>query len=211
MYDSIPATSDAVPIVGSVFMFILVLCGLTLFFTFIILNISASAGASVHDVPYFVRVYINQYLAALFFVGGEQKRWKNLFFCLKTICSKSSKEAFMSPVQNGGNTELLMRESNGVDGYQNCNVQVNVSVNRNGNNVSQQQSFTSSAKVEAHNSTCQDIICRKFMKEEEEKECRAEWAKCARVIDRIFMIGLLVVLGGTMFHFLSMPERLIVP
>lgn len=179
-------------------MFILVLCGLALFCTCIVLNISSLGGGNVEDVPYFVRVHINQYLAACLFVAGEQRRWKHLWKCLLEYKPKQRPSNIQSSVN-----EVLMNECGGMN-------------NGDGGIREYRQSFSAPPGYPPQipppdlPANCLDVIAQKYKREEDERACAEEWSKCASVMDRAFLVMLLAVLFLTMHHFLALPDQLVV-
>ena len=207
VFESIPATSDPVPIVGKVFMCILFICGVTLVMTCVILVVSFKTGSSAKDVPWWVR-FINAYVASVLCIDGEQKRiWRWLQTRLNSLKDESQIAVSRDHEIYEWNEKSLIPEKRACNHQQPIRKKkVSYDLGSLGVVEADRSHMTSST-----NESDLSFLREKYEREESEKQCSDEYDKCVRVLDRLSLIVVMVVFFLALYALLSQPEHFWVP
>ncbi|XP_076465874.1 neuronal acetylcholine receptor subunit alpha-7-like [Babylonia areolata] len=197
--ETMPPTSDAVPLIGIYFACIMILCSLSVCFTVIVLNLH-HRSPDTHHMPQWIKRFVCGWLALALRMerpGGVVGRRVAMQRArlndprLDTLDEKSR-----SLMANVLDIDDDLRMSNGGS-------------NGGGNNSN---SSVKMGKV----SVRYDIVCilkeirkitTKFRKDEEENDVKNEWKFAAMVIDKAcFIVCLLFTFGSTFAIMLSAPH-----
>ena len=223
VFESVPATSDAVPIVGKVFMSVLFICGVTLVMTCIILIVSFKTGTSVKELPCWVR-FINKYMACVLLIDGEQKRvWR--WIQKKLLSFKNERLNPNSPA----NKEMNGWVDHGRRRSSSLATPIEFGRGRSSSfQITPKKSFNVGeelllmkkisvvskgglAGVNEGEDEGVAFLREKYEQELREKECAYEYDKCVRVLDRFSLVLVLLVYFCTVQMLLSQPEQFWVP
>ncbi|XP_021371683.1 neuronal acetylcholine receptor subunit alpha-7-like isoform X1 [Mizuhopecten yessoensis] len=196
--ETMPPTSDAVPLIGIYFCCIMVMCSLSVMFTVIVLNFHYR-GPDTHRLPDWVRKYINGWLAS----GLQMKRQ-----------TRDPKDNHRDMVQRSRLRDVVLQdrqsrsllpnviETDDDIRYENGSYSGNSAVKREETTL-----------INSHRSELISIlkelrkITLRCKREEEDTEMRGEWRFAAMVIDRLCLwICVMFTLASTMGVLFSAPH-----
>ena len=184
--ESIPPTSDAVPLAGNFFSIVLVLSALALIESCIVIKFLHQSCSEVAEVPRFVRSFINGFLARLVCIDGLCAR-------RNSIDLQTPNSGIENPTMNGDSRDsiALRKHSSKLDDDNEVKV-----IRRPCLNSAEEEIVDGMQKIAS--------VIDKTQKEEDAK---AEWRRAVQVVDRIStIIFFLVLIFGCIGIFVSSPR-----
>eukprot|EP00112_Aurelia_sp_Birch-Aquarium-sp1_P007055 Seg1770.9 transcript_id=Seg1770.9/GoldUCD/mRNA.D3Y31 product="Neuronal acetylcholine receptor subunit alpha-7" protein_id=Seg1770.9/GoldUCD/D3Y31 len=180
--ESIPPTSDAVPLASNFFSVILVLSALALIESCIVIKFLHHADSDVTDVPKFIRYFVNGFLARIVCIDGCRVKRKS--------ADLYESKGIENPTMNGNSHEDIVLQT------------------RAGTGERQTQALhqkPSRAELEIVDGMRK--IVGVISKQVAESEARDEWRRAIQVVDRFAtLIFFLVLIGACTGIFLSSPR-----
>ena len=151
-------------------------------------------GSSPEDCPFWVRVIVNQYIASLLCIDGEQWRVKVFF---------QSGLHYMTGGKSSARVKINRQLSNASKLRSETDLVLMDMDNRDGTRLLK----------ERHVSELQELS---FMREKFESDdmaamCKEEYAKCVKVLDRLSLVLCLFGLYLVLHYLLAQPAQLWVP
>lgn len=184
--ESIPPTSDAVPLASNFFSIVLVLSALALIESCIVIKFLHKCSSDVTEIPWFIRCFINKYLARLVLIDG---------FCGKrnSVDLQDASNGIENPAMNGGSTDdiaLHKRKRGSLDG------KALKPITRPILNSAEEEIADGMQKIVS--------VIDKTQKEDDAKE---EWRRAVQVVDRIStIVFFLVLIFGCVGIFVASPR-----
>ena len=183
--ESIPPTSDAVPLASNFFSVVLVLSALALIESCIVIKFLHYSNSDVSEVPRFVRYFINDLLARLVCIDG---------FCKKrNSVDLHEPKGVENPMMNGNsNSDIALQKRK-------------PSLEEDNDLKIIHRAQMSLAEVEIADGVKK--IVSTITKQEKSDDAKAEWRRAVQVVDRLSTIVFLIVLiGGCAGIFASSPR-----
>ena len=183
--ESIPPTSDAVPLASNFFSIVLVLSALALIESCIVIKFLHQSCSDVTDVPKFVRIVINGFLARLVCIDG---------CCSKrnSIDLQSTNRGIENPTMNGTTDSIALQKHN--------------TKHEDDNEV---KAITRPLLNSAEEEIVEGMqkIASVIDKGQKEEDAKAEWRRAVQVVDRLStIIFFLVLIFGCVGIFVSSPR-----
>jgi len=191
--ESIPPTSDAVPLASNFFSIVLVLSALALIESCIVIKFLHQSCSEVNEVPKFVRVVINGFFARLVCIDG-------------CFCKRNSINLQKSNGTNGGIENSTMN-GNSTDSIA---LRKRIAKSDDDNEV---KAITRPLLNHAEEEIADGMlkIASVIDKSQREEDAKAEWRRAVQVVDRIStIVFFLVLIFGCVGIFVSSP-RFFVP
>ncbi|XP_065061780.1 neuronal acetylcholine receptor subunit alpha-7-like [Rhopilema esculentum] len=183
--ESIPPTSDAVPLASNFFSVVLVLSALALIESCIVIKFLHYSNSDVSEVPRFVRYFVNDLLARLVCIDG---------FCKKrNSVDLHEPKGVENPVMNGNSNSDIALQKRKHSFEEDNDLKI---IHR---------AQMSVAEVEIAEGVKK--IVSTITKQEKSDDAKAEWRRAVQVVDRLSTIVFLIVLiGGCAGIFASSPR-----
>ena len=182
-------------------MSILVICGMTLFITCIILIVSFMEGSSPDDCPFWVRVIVNQYIASILCIEGEQ--WRIKVFLQSGIYFITGGKSSVSVQIN----DHLPSQKNSIRDRSDQNLNLSLMDFDN----TDRTRLLRERHVEGAGKSDLQFLREKYESEDLENACKEEYAKCVKVLDRLSLVLCIFCLYVTLHYLLAQPAQLWVP
>ena len=194
--ESIPPTSDAVPLASNFFSVVLVLSALALIESCIVIKFLHYSNSDVSEVPRFVRYFINDLLARLMCVDGCSKKGNSVGL----YEPKGVENHIMKRISYG---DIALHKNNP---YADNTVQkIKASQEEESDLKIVHRAQMSVAEVEIMDGVKK--IVSTITNQEKAEDAKAEWRRAVQVVDRLSTIVFLIVLiGGCAGIFASSPR-----
>ena len=184
--ESIPPTSDAVPLASNFFSVVLVLSALALIESCIVIKFLHQSSSEVSEVPRIVRYFINDFLARIVCIDG---------FCSKrnSVNLQKPKSGVENPTMNGNSKDEISLQRRGKTPEEDNEVKA---IGRPLLNSAEEEIAEGMHK-----------IVSVINKNQKEDDAKAEWRRAVQVIDRVStIVFFLVLLFGCVGLFVRSPR-----
>ena len=194
--ESLPATSETVPLISRFYTLTMVNVFISIVFTCVVLTFHHHAPT---PLPAWVRLFICKWCAHLFHVKKTESAYERAWHFVKY--PKRNRHSLI-------NDQLFSDDS--TEPVLNANSN---STKENGNIASFKLKKTSSKAARRRNSVPKapnalDVLVEKNRKEDEKQHCREEWQFAAQVLNRVFMfVVFLLVLFNCLSVLVSAPRE----
>ncbi|XP_076443929.1 acetylcholine receptor subunit alpha-type acr-16-like [Babylonia areolata] len=201
--ETMPPTSDAVPLIGIYFACIMIMCSLSVCFTVIVLNLH-HRSPDTHHMPSWIKHCICGWLAWVLRMerpgGFVSRRVAMQRSRLNDVKLDSLDEKSRSLMANVLDMDDDLRMANGTATAMMSKVEENSTTSHNVNSVSMRYDIVCILKEIRK-------ITAKFRRDEEENDSKNEWKFAAMVIDRAcFVVCVLFTFGSTFAIMWSAPH-----
>lgn len=184
--ESIPPTSDAVPLASNFFSIVLVLSALALIESCLVIKFLHKSNSDISEIPWMIRYFVNDFLARLVCIDGICGR-------RNSIDLKEKRNGVENPTMNGNSKDeiaLQNRKKTNEDGGE-----VKTISRRN----------LSSAESEIAEGM--QKIVSVIHKTQKEDDAKAEWRRAVEVVDRLStIVFFLVLIFGCVGIFVASPR-----
>ena len=182
--ESIPPTSDAVPLASNFFSVILVLSALALIESCIVIKFLHYADSDVTEVPKFIRYFVNDLLARIVCIDGCRVKRKS--------ADLYESKGIENPTMNGNSHEDIILQKRVDTGEQQTQAKA---------------PHQKPSRAELEIADGMRKIVGVISKQVAEGEARDEWRRAVQVVDRIAtLIFFLVLIGACTGIFVSSPR-----
>ena len=182
--ESIPPTSDAVPLASNFFSVILVLSALALIESCIVIKFLHYADSDVTEVPKFIRYFVNDLLARIVCIDGCRVKRKS--------ADLYESKGIENPTMNGNSHEDIILQKRVDTGEQ---------------QTQEKAPHQKPSRAELEIADGMRKIVGVISKQVAESEAKDEWRRAVQVVDRIAtLIFFLVLIGACTGIFLASPR-----
>ncbi len=168
--ESIPPTSDAVPLAGKFFSVILVLSALALLESCVVIKFLNKSAENVTCAPRFIRRFVNVYMARMLLMGVQE-----------------DKSGSFTPQQNHNGVDNPAMNGDPVDIYK---------LEKRDDPHEKPHGEPPSNETEKQLASGMQEIVAVIKKQENEGEYKAEWRRAIQVVDRFCTVLFFVILIG---------------
>ncbi|XP_065061778.1 neuronal acetylcholine receptor subunit alpha-7-like [Rhopilema esculentum] len=196
--ESIPPTSDAVPLASNFFSVVLVLSALALIESCIVIKFLHYSNSDVSEVPRFVRYFINDLLARLVCVDGSSKKRNSV----DLHEPKGVENPIMKRISYG---DIALHKNNPYGDKAVHKIKASREEESDLKLVRRAQVQMSVAEMEIAEGVKK--IVSTITNQERAEDAKAEWRRAVQVVDRLStIVFLLALIGGCAGIFASSPR-----
>ena len=158
-------------------------------------------GSSPDDCPFWVRVIVNQYIASILCIEGEQ--WRIKVFLQSGIYFITGGKSSVSVQIN----DHLPSQKNSIRDRSDQNLNLSLMDFDN----TDRTRLLRERHVEGAGKSDLQFLREKYESEDLENACKEEYAKCVKVLDRLSLVLCIFCLYVTLHYLLAQPAQLWVP